>query len=235
MGKTTLCNTVTGLIQGIGTASGSVRLAGEEILGLPPNRDHRARRRLRPAGAAGSGRRSRSTSTCASRRKGHRGAVDRRARLPDVPAARRAQGQRRRRALGGRAADARDRPRAALQPAPARHGRADRGSRAGDRPAGRRDAEATRRRRRDLGAPHRAEPRRRDRGRRHRRRDGERPHRAVDARVRARRRSRAAAAAARRPGRRGGGERRGACRRSRDGRTAGCGRSAHPHREARRG
>src|SRR5262245_44695017 len=38
MGKTTLCNAVTGLIQGIsGTASGSVRLAGEEILGLPPN------------------------------------------------------------------------------------------------------------------------------------------------------------------------------------------------------
>jgi uncharacterized protein (UPF0261 family)/ABC-type branched-subunit amino acid transport system ATPase component len=38
MGKTTLCNTVTGLVQGAGTASGSVRLAGEEILGLPPNR-----------------------------------------------------------------------------------------------------------------------------------------------------------------------------------------------------
>jgi uncharacterized protein (UPF0261 family)/ABC-type branched-subunit amino acid transport system ATPase component len=38
MGKTTLCNTVTGLVQTAGTASGSVRLAGEEILGLPPNR-----------------------------------------------------------------------------------------------------------------------------------------------------------------------------------------------------
>ena len=38
MGKTTLCNTVTGLVQVAGTASGSVRLAGEEILGLPPNR-----------------------------------------------------------------------------------------------------------------------------------------------------------------------------------------------------
>ncbi|MBV8650536.1 MAG: ABC transporter ATP-binding protein, partial [Alphaproteobacteria bacterium] len=34
MGKSTLCNAVTGLIP----ASGSVRLAGEEILGLPPNR-----------------------------------------------------------------------------------------------------------------------------------------------------------------------------------------------------
>ncbi len=33
MGKTTLCNAVTGLVRG----SGSVRLAGEEILGLPPN------------------------------------------------------------------------------------------------------------------------------------------------------------------------------------------------------
>src|SRR5262249_20910468 len=33
MGKTTLCNAITGLV----SASGSVRLAGEEILGLPPN------------------------------------------------------------------------------------------------------------------------------------------------------------------------------------------------------
>jgi uncharacterized protein (UPF0261 family)/ABC-type branched-subunit amino acid transport system ATPase component len=33
MGKTTLCNAVTGLVR----ASGSVRFAGEEILGLPPN------------------------------------------------------------------------------------------------------------------------------------------------------------------------------------------------------
>ncbi|HTG10988.1 MAG TPA: ABC transporter ATP-binding protein, partial [Candidatus Eisenbacteria bacterium] len=33
MGKTTLCNAITGLVP----ASGSVRLDGEEILGLPPN------------------------------------------------------------------------------------------------------------------------------------------------------------------------------------------------------
>jgi uncharacterized protein (UPF0261 family)/ABC-type branched-subunit amino acid transport system ATPase component len=33
MGKTTLCNAITGLVG----ASGSVKLAGEEILGLPPN------------------------------------------------------------------------------------------------------------------------------------------------------------------------------------------------------
>jgi uncharacterized protein (UPF0261 family)/ABC-type branched-subunit amino acid transport system ATPase component len=33
MGKTTMCNAITGLVR----AAGSVRLAGEEILGLPPN------------------------------------------------------------------------------------------------------------------------------------------------------------------------------------------------------
>src|SRR5207247_6606762 len=33
MGKSTLCNAITGLVP----ASGSVRLGGEEILGLPPN------------------------------------------------------------------------------------------------------------------------------------------------------------------------------------------------------
>src|SRR5215472_973544 len=33
MGKTTLCNAITGLVR----ASGSVRLAGEEILGMAPN------------------------------------------------------------------------------------------------------------------------------------------------------------------------------------------------------
>src|SRR5258707_835349 len=33
MGKTTLCNAITGLVR----AAGSVRLAGEEILGLPPH------------------------------------------------------------------------------------------------------------------------------------------------------------------------------------------------------
>src|SRR2546430_14321837 len=33
MGKTTLCNAITGLVR----ASGSVKLAGEEILGLAPN------------------------------------------------------------------------------------------------------------------------------------------------------------------------------------------------------
>ena len=38
MGKTTLCNAICGLLPAVGRASGSVRLAGEEILGLPPER-----------------------------------------------------------------------------------------------------------------------------------------------------------------------------------------------------
>ena len=38
MGKTTLCNAVTGLLPGASSSGGSVRLAGEEILGLPPHR-----------------------------------------------------------------------------------------------------------------------------------------------------------------------------------------------------
>ena len=50
MGKTTLCNAVTGLVRG---AAGSVKLAGEEILGLRAERDHRQGRRLRAAGPAG--------------------------------------------------------------------------------------------------------------------------------------------------------------------------------------
>jgi len=37
MGKTTLCNAVTGLIGGVGTATGSVRLLGDEILGRSPH------------------------------------------------------------------------------------------------------------------------------------------------------------------------------------------------------
>jgi uncharacterized protein (UPF0261 family)/ABC-type branched-subunit amino acid transport system ATPase component len=37
MGKTTLCNAVTGLVTGVGTATGSVRLLGEEILGVSPH------------------------------------------------------------------------------------------------------------------------------------------------------------------------------------------------------
>jgi uncharacterized protein (UPF0261 family)/ABC-type branched-subunit amino acid transport system ATPase component len=38
MGKTTLCNAVTGLLPAIASTKGSIRLQGEEILGLPPDR-----------------------------------------------------------------------------------------------------------------------------------------------------------------------------------------------------
>ena len=135
------------------------------------------------------------------------GRVDRGARVPDVPAARGTEGQRRRRALGRRAADARHRAGAALQPDPARDGRADGGAGAGHRAPGGRHAEAPGGGRGDLRAADRAEPRRGDRGRRHRGRDGERAHRALDARRRARGGPRAAAAPARREGRRGRGRR----------------------------
>ena len=38
MGKTTLCNAITGLVPAACSTSGSVKLAGEPILGLAPNR-----------------------------------------------------------------------------------------------------------------------------------------------------------------------------------------------------
>jgi uncharacterized protein (UPF0261 family)/ABC-type branched-subunit amino acid transport system ATPase component len=38
MGKTTLCNAICGLLPPVGRATGSVRLLGEEMLGLPPER-----------------------------------------------------------------------------------------------------------------------------------------------------------------------------------------------------
>jgi ABC-type branched-subunit amino acid transport system ATPase component len=37
MGKTTLCNAITGLLPAVATAAGAVRLSGEDILGLAPN------------------------------------------------------------------------------------------------------------------------------------------------------------------------------------------------------
>ncbi len=49
MGKTTLCNAITGLVR----ARGSIKLSGEEILGLAPERHHREGHRLRAAGAPG--------------------------------------------------------------------------------------------------------------------------------------------------------------------------------------
>ena len=46
MGKTTLCKAIMGLAR---ASSGSIRVRGEEMLGLPPARSRAARRRLRPA------------------------------------------------------------------------------------------------------------------------------------------------------------------------------------------
>ena len=71
---------------------GSVQLAGEEILGLAPQRDHRAAASATCRRAAASGRRSRSTSTCGSPRSAPARPVDGRAHLPDVPAPGRAPG-----------------------------------------------------------------------------------------------------------------------------------------------
>ncbi len=220
MGKTTLCNAITGLVPASGQRPSRRR-------GDPrpaPQRHHRPRGGLRAAGPARlalpHGGRAPAPRLA---RPGRR--LDGGARVPDLPATRGAQGQRRRRAVRGRAADARHRAGAPLQPDPPRDGRADRGPGAGDRAAGGRDAEAPRRRRRDLGAADRAEPRRRDRRRRHRRRHGQRPHRAVDAVGRAGRRPRPPAA----PPRREGGPGRGGGRRGRPGARRGRG-AGHRHR-----
>ena len=126
------------------------------------------------------------------------GRLDDRAHLRHLPAARRAQEQRRRTAFRRRAADARDLARAARQSAPAGDGRADRRPRAADRRAGRGDAGPARRGRRDGGAGDRAEHRRRLRGVRERRHHGQRPHQPRDRGAAPRRRPRAAAAPARR-------------------------------------
>ena len=110
MGKTTLCNAITGLVP----APGSVRLAGEEILGLPAHAITD-----RGVGYVPQGRRVwPSLSVDEHLRLAARGAarpVDGGARLPDLPAPGRAPEQRRRGAVGRRAADAGDRARAALQ------------------------------------------------------------------------------------------------------------------------
>ena len=85
MGKTTLCNAITGLVP----ASGSVRLAGEEILGLPPHAITD-----RGVGYVPQGRRVWPSLTVDEHlrlaRSGRSRPVDDRAHLPTVPAARRA-------------------------------------------------------------------------------------------------------------------------------------------------
>ena len=137
MGKTTLCNAITGLCPRAAASASSARRSSACRRTRSPRAASATCRR-----AVACGRRCRSTSTCASPRAASRGAVDAAARLPDVPAPRRAQAQRRRAAFRRRAADARDRARAAVQSAPARHGRADRRAGAGHRRAGRDDADA---------------------------------------------------------------------------------------------
>ena len=88
MGKTTLCNAIMGLVP---ARAGSIRLAGDEILGLPPNEIVNLRHRLRAAGAArlalAHGRRA-----SAPGRQRRQGALDGRAHLPDLPAPGRAHG-----------------------------------------------------------------------------------------------------------------------------------------------
>ncbi len=196
MGKTTLCNAITGLVR----ATGSIRFHGPGVDRAAGEPDHAARHRLRAAGAPGLAFADRGRASPAGGAI-EQGPVDRRARLPDVSAPRGAQVERRRRAFGRRAADARDRARAAVEPAAAGDGRAHRGPRAGDRAAGRGDAEVARGRRRDRGAADRAEPGCGHRGGRYGERDGERAHRALDAGNGTRGGSRAAAAPAWRQGR----------------------------------
>jgi ABC-type sugar transport system, ATPase component len=177
MGKTTLCNAIMGLVP---ASAGNIRLAGAEILGLPPNEIVNM-----GVGYVPQGRRVWPSLTVDEHLrlvgKGSKGpwTVERIyqtfPRLADAPA------QRRRPALRRRAADAGHQPRPAGQSAPAGDGRADGGAGAGHRRPGRRDADTAGRGRRHLGAAHRAEPRRGDDGREPRRGDGERAHPARDA------------------------------------------------------
>ena len=177
MGKTTLCNAITGLVP----ARGSIRFLGEEILGLAPHAIT-----AKGIGYVPQGRRVWPSLTVDEHLRLAARAVarpvDAATRVPDVPATRGAQAERRRAAVRRRAADARDRARAALQSPPAGDGRADRRTGAGHRRAGDGHAVDARGGGRDRRAADRAEPRCRDRRRRYDRRDDERPHHAIDAR-----------------------------------------------------
>ena len=136
MGKSTLCNAITGLVP----ASGAIRLAGQTSWACRPTGSPiSASATCRRGGASGP--RSRSTSICAWRSARQPRAVDRRAHLPAFPRLAERKKQWRRPALRRRAADAGDRPRPAVQAQPAGHGRADRGPGPGHRRPGGRDAE----------------------------------------------------------------------------------------------
>ena len=93
------------------------------------------RRRLRAAGPPRLAVAHRRRAPAARRAEPHRGAWTVERVYQTFPRLAERKRQRRRRAFGRRAADARDRARAAVQPAPAGDGRADRGAGAGDRPS----------------------------------------------------------------------------------------------------
>ena len=225
MGKTTLCNAITGLVP----AKGSVRVGGEEVLGLTPNAVT-----ARGVGYVPQGRRvwpslsvDEHFRLAARGRKGPwtvqrvYATFPRLAERKSNGGAELSGGEQQMLAIGralllNPKLLVMDEPTEGLAPVIVR--------------AGGGDAEVARRRRRDRGAAHRAEPGRRHRRRRHHRRDGQRAHCALDAGGRARRRPRPAAAPARREvGRRG----------RRSGRAGGAGGAgggggARLHGEARR-
>ena len=175
MGKTTLCNAIMGFTPP--RASGSVRFEGKELIGQAVAQDRARGAGLRPAGPASL---PLADGARASRDRSEEGRrVDCGPRLRVLSPARRAEAERRRRALRRRAADAGDRPGAARQSAAPDHGRALRGARTRDRRHdGRRVQEAGGGRSRDPAD--RAEARRGDVARRPPARDGRRRDRARD-------------------------------------------------------
>ena len=196
MGKTTLCAAIMGIspprATGLGEASRARSSSAGPRTRSPGSASATCRR------GAGCSRRSPWTSTCAwPRAPERRQALDDGRRLRAVPAARRAEAERRRAAVRRRAADARDRARARHEPEAADHGRALRGARADDH----RDADRDLPQARGGGAADpadRAEPRHGDLDRRPAAGDGGRRDRRGDDRGAARGRSRAPAAISRR-------------------------------------
>ena len=157
MGKTTLCNTIVGLMR---ARSGAIRFEGRDISGSSPHEIARVGvgfvpqgRRLWPSLSV-----DETLRLCARRRRRLEGRTG----LFDLSAAGRAREQRRRSAIGRRAADAGDIAGAAGQSAAACHGRADRGLGADHRCASARSADPPGERRGFVGACRRAEHRRRD-------------------------------------------------------------------------
>ena len=159
-GKTTTLRCLIGLTR---PRTGSVALFGADVTGFPPYRIAEAGRRLCAGGAT-----HLRQSDCGREPPGPgraAGPVDGQARLRGLPAPRRAQDQQGRPALGRRAGDAVDRPRADLEPEAAHARRALAGPRAVDRRGCVQNCRRGAARRR-LGPPGRAERARRGRDRR---------------------------------------------------------------------